>query len=319
MNESPSAALEVPPTPTPSTNRFRVLAGAIAALILFYSLPLLDLLKLATSSELYSHVILVPFVTGYLIWLKRGELRGHSEPSRVTAMIAALGGALLLITFWILQHGIALTPDDRLALLISSFVLLVVAACAVLLGRQTLVAIAFPLGFLLCMVPFPTVVVHGIETFFQHTSAAAAAGFFELARTPFFREGTFFQLPGINLEVAPECSGIRSSLALFITSLVAGHLFLRSNYKRLLLVCVVIPLAILRNGLRIFVIGELCVHISPDMIHSYIHRQGGPLFFGLSLIPFTLFLYLLVRSDRKKGPTQSPAKVSEEIISSPSP
>jgi exosortase C (VPDSG-CTERM-specific) len=151
------------------------------------------------------------------------------------------------------------------------------------------------------MIPFPVALVDAIESFFQTTSAVTAATFFKVAGLPFFRSGTFFQLPGINLEVAPECSGIRSSLALFITSLVAGQLFLRSAYKRIILACFVIPLGIVRNGLRIFVIGELCVQISPDMINSYIHHKGGPIFFALSLLPFSLFLYLLVRSESTRS------------------
>jgi hypothetical protein len=56
-------------------------------------------------------------------------------------------------------------------------------------------------------------------------------------------------------------------------------------------------LAILRNGFRVFVIGELCVHVSPSMIDSPIHRKGGPIFFALSLIPFFLFLVLLRKLD----------------------
>jgi len=62
----------------------------------------------------------------------------------------------------------------------------------------------------------------------------------------------------------------------------------------------VIPLAILRNGFRIFTIGQLCVHLGSEMIHSPIHRRGGPLFFALSLVPFFLLLFLLWKSDRRR-------------------
>jgi hypothetical protein len=57
---------------------------------------------------------------------------------------------------------------------------------------------------------------------------------------------------------------------------------------------------LLRNGLRIWTIGQLCVHVSPDMINSYIHKRGGPIFFALSLIPFFLLLFLLRRFEQKK-------------------
>jgi exosortase/archaeosortase family protein len=105
-------------------------------------------------------------------------------------------------------------------------------------------------------------------------------------------------LPGIVLEVAQECSGIRSSWVLFITSLLASNLFLKRPWRRIVLVAFVIPLAIVRNGFRILVIGLLCVHVGPHMADSFIHRQGGPLFFVLSLGPLFLLLVWLRRQER---------------------
>ena len=69
----------------------------------------------------------------------------------------------------------------------------------------------------------------------------------------------------------------------------------------IILAAAVIPLALLRNGFRVFVIGELCVRVSPDMIDSWVHKQGGPFFFALSLIPFSILLYFLYRADRRSA------------------
>ena len=166
-------------------------------------------------------------------------------------------------------------------------------------------AAAFPVGFLLFMVPLPDAAVHTLERASALASAEAAAMYFALAGTPLVRHGTTFELPGIVLEVARECSGIRSSWVLFITSVLASHLFLRSPWRRLVLVAFVIPLGILRNGFRILVIGLLCVHVGPHMIDSIIHRQGGPLFFVLSLIPLFLLLWWLRRAERSQNPPKS--------------
>jgi exosortase/archaeosortase family protein len=84
-----------------------------------------------------------------------------------------------------------------------------------------------------------------------------------------------------------------------MTSLVAGHIFLRSRWKRAILTLFVIPLALARNGLRVFTIGQLCVYKGPHMIDSDIHHKGGPIFFALSLIPFFALVFFLVKSDRK--------------------
>jgi exosortase/archaeosortase family protein len=109
--------------------------------------------------------------------------------------------------------------------------------------------------------------------------------------------GLVFQLPSITLNIASECSGIHSSVVLFITSLLAGYIFLQSPWKRIIFILVAVPLGILRNGFRIFTIGELCTHIGPQMIDSPIHHRGGPIFFALSLIPLFILLMILRKSE----------------------
>jgi len=213
----------------------------------------------------------------------------------------------VLAGYALARHAVfQLWEDDYLAFTISAFVLFFAGGCCWFLGGAIARSLAFPIGFLVFMVPMPAFVRHDVESFLQSGSAIVGEGFFRLSGATFLRDGLVFQLPGINLEVAPECSGIHSSLVLFITSALAGYLFLRTPWKRAALVLFVIPLALVRNGFRIYVIGELCTHIGPQMIDSPIHRKGGPLFFALSLIPFFLLLVFLRRSERprKISPTK---------------
>lgn len=86
---------------------------------------------------------------------------------------------------------------------------------------------------------------------------------------------------------------------LVASSILAANLFLKTTWRRFVVVAIVIPLGILRNGFRIFVIGLLCVHVGPQMIHSLIHRRGGPLFFVVSLVPLLLVLWLLRKGDEQ--------------------
>jgi len=83
-------------------------------------------------------------------------------------------------------------------------------------------------------------------------------------------------------------------------------LFLQRFWTRAVLVLFVVPLAILRNGFRVFVIGWLCVHISPKMIDSPIHHHGGPIFFALSLVPFFLLLFFLRKWDSRASEASKP-------------
>jgi exosortase C (VPDSG-CTERM-specific) len=262
-------------------------------------MPLYRLVQFAVTAQFHSYILLVPFVSLYLAWLKREGLSRHSDPVRKLAVVPLTAGAVVLAGYWLAVHATSKLADgDSLALITLSFVLFVLGAGCLFLGKETLQTIAFPIGFLVFMVPIPVFLSNWIMALLQHGSAATAYGLFRLSGTPVFRYDMEFQLPGFSMEVAPECSGIQSSLVLFLTSLLAGHLFLRTPWKRAVLILAVIPLGILRNGFRIFTIGQLCMRLGPEMIHSPIHRQGGPVFFALSLMPFFLLLIVLWKSDQ---------------------
>ena len=116
---------------------------------------------------------------------------------------------------------------------------------------------AFPLLFLVFMIPIPSAVLDPFIRFLQTGSLYAAHGIFKLTGVPFFREGFVFSLSGIDVEVAKQCSGIRSCIALFITSIVAGRLFLRTGWRRIVLALSVFPIAMFKNGLRVVTLSLL--------------------------------------------------------------
>jgi exosortase C (VPDSG-CTERM-specific) len=293
------------PSPSPhsetaaSARRLRGFGLATLVLVLCFSIPLWDLMQFARHSQFHSYILLIPFISVYLVWLKKGRfLLSSQAASKAGAVLLAAGVGVLLVYWLALRPRLKQVEDDYLAVMMISFLLFFWGVCGLFLGWETLRAVVFPLGLLLFMVPIPSFLMPPIDAFLQHGSAAAAQGFFMLAGTPFLRSGLAFQLPGINIQVAPECSGIQSSLVLLITGLLAGYLFLRRPWNRGLLALLMIPLGLLRNGFRVFTIGELCVHISPQMIDSPIHHRGGPIFFVLSLIPLFILLAALRISER---------------------
>jgi exosortase C (VPDSG-CTERM-specific) len=291
------------------TERTRLIGGfAFAALLaLIFFQPLLSLVRYAARTELHSHILLVPFISTYLIYLRRPDLPGKYRSSPACAIIPGVTGLVAGAGWWCLRESVLLSRNDLLALMALSFVLLVVAGGFLFLGREWMTAAVFPVAFLFFMVPLPDGAANWLETVSKLASADAADVFFSMTGTPVLRDGTVFRLPGIAIEVAQECSGIRSSLVLLLTSLIASYMFLQNPWRRIILVALVIPLGILRNGFRILVIGLLCVHIGPRMIDSAIHHHGGPFFFALSLIPLFLLLLWL-----RKGDTGRDAKVGRD-------
>jgi exosortase C (VPDSG-CTERM-specific) len=285
----------------PAWCQFRGMIVYTVVLLVLFGRPLFALVSFAMHSELYSHILLVPFITGYLIWINKRKLALESQPDRRMAWLPLAIGAITLAGYWIaVRKGWSPLRPDYLAAMTFSFLFFLLGGAFIFLGSNYLRKIAFPVAILFFCVPFPQIVRDGIEVFFQHGSSVVAYVFLEAAGMPVLRTGTYFQLPSFSLAVAPECSGIHSTLVLVITSLLASYLFLKTTSRRLLLVAVVIPLALLRNGFRVFVIAELCVRIGPQMIDSPIHHHGGPLFFLLSLIPLFLLLVYLVKSESRK-------------------
>ncbi|MDP3071627.1 MAG: archaeosortase/exosortase family protein [Opitutaceae bacterium] len=282
-----------------------LLGATLAALAAAYALPLVDLVQFALQGELYSYIILVPVVSGYLFATAPRSPLPAGSPHRLLAGVFAMLGLVAMVSR--LALGSALQRQDALALGTVSFVAFVTAAAAFFLDRAAFRRARFPLAFLVFMAPFPIAMEQAIEVALQHGSAPAAHAMFLLAGTTMHYHDLIFELPGIALRVAPECSGIRSTLVLFMVSLVAGHLFLRTPWKRAVITLAVIPLALIRNGFRIFVIGQLCIHLGPHMIDSMWHHQGGPIFFALSLVPFSILVFYLVRSERGALRASTPA------------
>jgi len=271
---------------------------------LLWIVPLSALIKLALRYDLHSHTLLVPFVSAYLIWTDRRLCPQPDPLARLPTLFLGLATVGFSVT-GLTSLGPS-AADERLAFQLLAFVSGVGLWTSVFLGRAILLFAAFPLAFLIFLVPLPDSLVQVFETALQYGSAEVADWIFIGAGTPSIRDGRFFRLPGLSIEVAQECSGFRSTLVLFMVGLLAARLFLKTGWKRVLLVLTIIPLGLLRNAFRIFTLATLSIEIDPSIMHSALHKRGGPLFFALALIPLNLLLWGLYRSERKRRNPSNP-------------
>ena len=118
------------------------------------------------------------------------------------------------------------------------------------------------------------------------------------------QEGVVLSIPGLTLEVAKECSSIRSSLILLVTSMVLAHLLLRSNWGKVLVSVAAITLSVAKNGLRIFTLSMLGVYVDPSYLHGRLHHNGGIVFF-LFVLAGLFALLTVVRWAERKMTSQS--------------
>ncbi len=115
-------------------------------------------------------------------------------------------------------------------------------------------------------------------------SALAARVLFRMAGIPVTQDGIALDIPGLSIEVARECSSIRSSLVLMVITTVLAHLFLRSWWRKAFLIVAAIPLSVAKNGLRIFVIAELGTRVDPGFLEGTLHHHGGPVFLAIAVL-----------------------------------
>ena len=269
---------------------------SVVMLAMFYQ-PINELTGLVFKSELYSHIILIPIVSGYFIYLKRRAIFSGSEYSfKFGVTVTAIGMTLYFIG---IDQGMSLNQNDYLALMIFSAVILLIGGVLLFYGTQSFRSAAFPLLFLFFLTPIPTKAVETIVFLLQKGSTEAAYVIFKLTGVPVLREGFTFKLPGMSIEVAKQCSGIRSGLALIITSVIAGELFLQRGWKKLILVLSAIPVTIMKNGLRIVTLSLLGAYVNPGILGSGLHKSGGIPFFFIALMLLAPVLWVLRKSEAR--------------------
>lgn len=269
----------------------------IGTVVAFYA-PLKELAKMSSKSELYSHVLLIPIISGYFLFGKRKEVIFSAKYSYKFGPIISLIG--LIIYFYFSSKIISLNQNDLMSIKIYSIVLFWLGGFLFFYGVKSFQIAIFPALFLFLFAPIPSIVVEKFIFFLQILSTEATYLLFKITGIPVLREGFSFHLPGLSIEVAKQCSGIRSSLALIITSLVAGEFFLKTRWKKLILLLCVIPVTVFKNGLRITVLSLLGVYVDQRILGSELHRSGGIPFFVLALIFMAPILFFLMRSERKR-------------------
>jgi len=262
--------------------------------------PVRELIEFASNpaETAASQILLIPFISATLIYLNRKSIFQNVRYSLLAGSIVITLGFIVLVGSRVL--GVRVAEDDRLALVTSAIVILWLGGFLLFYGAEVFKRALFPLLFLILCVPIPSPFLDRTIPALQRGSAETAVVLLKLTGTPVYREGVVLAMPGLIIDVAPECSGIRSSIGVIILSLLAGYFLLRSWWRRLFLVTAAIPIVILKNAIRIDTLSLLTIHVDRNILQSRLHEEGGFVFFFLGLLLLYPILRLLVRSERKK-------------------
>jgi len=274
---------------------------SIVAVGMVYA-PLSDLLTTATRSEYYSHILLIPLVSGFFLFMGRKAIFANPKYSYTIGIPLIIIGVLLYTLGW--QQGSELNQNDYTSLMTFSVILFWIGAFILFYGTQAFRRAIFPLLFLVFMIPIPSALMEKIISALLAGSTAASHMLFKLTGIPFLKEGPAFHLPGMSIEVAKQCSGIRSSLGLFITAILVGHLFLKTGWKKVVLGLLVFPITVFKNGIRIVTLSWFAIYVDEKFItQSFLHKSGGFIFYIPGLLLLGLIVWWLRKSEAtpKKG------------------
>jgi exosortase len=244
----------------------------------------------------YGHGFLVPMFAAYILWRERSRRRKvpiQSSNWGLLIMLLAIG--LLILGTLGAEH---FTARISMLLLISGIIVLLV-------GWHALRLVAFPIGYLIFMIPLPAIIYYQLTFPLQLLASRLGANGLIAIGVPTVREGNLLILPNVTLEVVEACSGVRSLLSLLAA--VVGYVYLAepSTWKRCVLVAATVPIVIVSNGFRLVATGVLSFYFGPGVDSGLAHTGLGLVLFGLAFLSIVLVHKLLRRFSGKQIPASA--------------
>jgi exosortase len=259
--------------------------------------PLTSSLGLAVRDSQYTHILLILPVSISLIFLEWKSSDSSAESRSGIGLVLLV--AALVATVIARFHIAPLPRDQQLSVNMVALVVWWIGAFIVSFGTRAFQRALFPLCFLFWIVPIPEFLLNPSVRWLQEGSVISTRLLFALFGVPSTHDGTLITIPGLTVEVAPECSSIRSSLMLVVTTMVLAQMLLRSTWRKALVIAVAIPLSVAKNGLRIFVLAMLTTRVDRSFITGNLHHQGGIIYFLVALAAIGMLIWLARRGEGK--------------------
>jgi exosortase len=249
----------------------------------------------------YTHGFLIVPLALYFVWERRDALaRLIPSPSPLGALVLAAGLLMLVVG----------SVGAELFLQRSSLVVVLAGLVWLILGRAFLLELAFPLAFLVLMVPLPAIVMNAVAFPLQLFAAQSATFCMQVAGIPVLREGNTIVLSNTTLEVVEACSGIRSLQALLALGAVYGYFTQKAAWKRWALLALSVPIAIAANAFRVAGTGFLAHFIGPEAAQGFYHSFAGWIVFAVAFVLLLGAGTLLGRlPDGGRAPLPTPVEV----------
>jgi exosortase len=274
------------------TNWMPLLVTA-ALFIMLYTSNFAKLFEDWRDDENYSHGFIVPLVFGWMLWQRREKLSNCRMSPRPWA---------LLIVFFAVIQLVAGTLGAENFVAHCSMLVMLCGIVLFLFGGDMFRTVAFPIAWLLFMIPLPSIIFYRVTFPLQLLASKLAVGILDILHVPSVCEGNVIYLANFTAGVAEACSGIRSLMSIFAFAVLMGYLLSMSLRSRFLLAVAAIPIALGMNAARIAGTGLVGNYVNADWTEGFFHTFSGFLLFVGCIGLMTILVYALRRLERGPSP-----------------
>jgi exosortase len=256
----------------------------LAALAFLYVEPVVSMVGEWYTDENYSHGFLIPIISGYLAWQRKDELTG--------ARISPANSGLIIVALGLLMYLLGNVAGENFTMRLS---LLVVVAGALIFayGYSFFGAMLFPYMYLFFMLPLPFILYDAVAFPLKLMVTEYSVLALKFIGIPVLREGNIIELVNVTLEVADACSGIRSIVSLLALSTAFAFFTQKGFYKRLILIALAIPIAIVANSIRVIGTGILASRFGSAVAEGFFHEFAGLVIFGIAIAMLVVSAFVL--------------------------
>jgi exosortase D (VPLPA-CTERM-specific) len=245
------------------------------------------------SSDEYSHGILIPIISAFLIWQRKNHIAGMP----FTGSWAGIAIVLLGLGLYFLGELATLFIVIQYAFLIALCGLVLAVA-----GSRIFKEVWVALLLLVFAIPLPSFLYQELSTKLQLISSQLGVSFIRLCDISVYLEGNIIDLGAYKLQVAEACSGLRYLFPLMSLAFICAFFFKAVFWKRAIVFLSSIPITVLMNSLRVGMIGVLVEYWGPSMAEGFLHDFEGWAVFMTCTAILIGEIWLLARIGKDKRP-----------------
>lgn len=239
-----------------------------------YSGIIIDMAADWYRDENYSHGFLVPFIAGYFVYERWDYLK--------SCQISSSAAGLVVIVFALMQLIIGSIGLEYFTIR-SSLVVLIAGMVLFFWGTELFRAVRLPVLYLLLMVPLPYIFYNALAFPLKQFVSWISVGCMKLIGVTVVRDGNIIMFPGISLEVADACSGMRSLVSILVLSIAYAFFLQLSHLKRWIVILSSVLIAIATNALRVIITGILASYHGAAAAQGFFHEFAGMAVFALAM------------------------------------